>query len=42
MKIIAFFKKIIHFLQGRCYFCGGGLYIWDEKKAYCKECGKED
>jgi predicted amidophosphoribosyltransferase len=36
------FIKIHRIFNDLCEDCGGKLNVWDEKRAWCSECGKKD
>lgn len=38
MKLL---KQIWWFLMDKCRFCGGDVWEWSDKKAFCYKCGKK-
>lgn len=34
-------KSIWWFITGRCEYCGGETYDWDDKRSFCNKCGKK-
>ncbi len=34
-------EKLIRFwwyIRGRCRFCGGEVWSWDDRRCYCRDC----
>lgn len=38
---LLFALRWVRIIKDKCEYCGGELWFWDTKKAYCRDCQKK-